>query len=366
VAYDDVTYRTFRDSNSTMAKILDPQPPFGIPLGPVSQSSPNDYLHATPPAHPAPNPIPKPKRQQKQPDCVLDDMAFRNLRKDLKDSRNNSPVPPLMRSVKKDGSVDVEGLERLLETVGATSDVGETYSSVEDDCRVDWVVNPSWANRSITPSPLGKGFRPPLATSSKTRLVKSAKHFSSHPDLRKAAVGVGLVNKFFCVMPLPVEKGEQVPKRATTPIGPAKMVADWDKFVNDVELKPAGSVPNLRSTPIDVSHREFLAKFPKKKKLPDVDFGPGPIGAIASLVAQMKKEEEEEEEKALKSVSVSIVDVPASSVTVLSAIRRASLTNQEAPRVVELEVIEPKPIILEENKPKHAEVILSQEWSFKI
>lgn len=72
VTYDDVVFRSVQHSNNTL-KCLDPQPPFGIPLGPISPASNSDYLHAKPMPITSSGSI---------PDLVLDDLAFRNLRKD--------------------------------------------------------------------------------------------------------------------------------------------------------------------------------------------------------------------------------------------------------------------------------------------
>lgn len=79
VEYDDLSYRKHYFGKKN--KILDPQPPFGIPLRPPPpQSVYNDYLHAVPVnglkplCHPRGN-----------PDVVRDDMAFRTLRKDESD-----------------------------------------------------------------------------------------------------------------------------------------------------------------------------------------------------------------------------------------------------------------------------------------
>eukprot|EP00092_Neocalanus_flemingeri_P028135 GFUD01030555.1.p1 GENE.GFUD01030555.1~~GFUD01030555.1.p1 ORF type:complete len:1478 (+),score=209.49 GFUD01030555.1:136-4569(+) len=72
---DDVLFRNIRDANLT--KVIDPQPKFGIPLGPVSGGANSDYLHAVPEGkyrstfHPMRN-----------HDIVKDDLAFRHLRKD--------------------------------------------------------------------------------------------------------------------------------------------------------------------------------------------------------------------------------------------------------------------------------------------
>nr|CAD7256765.1 unnamed protein product [Timema shepardi] len=74
--YDDVVFRNIRHTNNTL-KVIDPQPPFGIPLGPVTAAPNSDYLHATPEDKYRPTFKPR-----KSPDVVKDDLAFRNLRKD--------------------------------------------------------------------------------------------------------------------------------------------------------------------------------------------------------------------------------------------------------------------------------------------
>lgn len=85
ITLDDVVYRTIKHANNTL-KVPDPQPPFGIPLGPVSPAANSDYLHAVP------DPTPTFVKNQKIPDIVKDDLAFRNLRKD----ENKEPaLPPL-------------------------------------------------------------------------------------------------------------------------------------------------------------------------------------------------------------------------------------------------------------------------------
>ncbi len=78
VLADDVSFRQFRDANA--GNISDPQPKFGIPKAPnqAAPRSDRDYLHARPEG----------KRYRstfnamRNPDLVLDDMAFRNLRRD--------------------------------------------------------------------------------------------------------------------------------------------------------------------------------------------------------------------------------------------------------------------------------------------
>nr|XP_045623516.1 uncharacterized protein LOC123773700 isoform X5 [Procambarus clarkii] len=81
IVYDDVSYRNIKQANSI--KVIDPQPPFGIPLGPTTQGSPSDYLHVTPKENYRPKMI-----ARKEPDITMDDLAFRNLRKEQRDQSN--------------------------------------------------------------------------------------------------------------------------------------------------------------------------------------------------------------------------------------------------------------------------------------
>jgi len=85
VTLDDVVYRTVRQANSTL-KVPEHQPPFGIPLGPITPGANSDYLHANPGDRYRPVWIPR-----KTPDVVKDDLAFRNLRKD---EQKDSCLPP--------------------------------------------------------------------------------------------------------------------------------------------------------------------------------------------------------------------------------------------------------------------------------
>ncbi|CAL8089642.1 unnamed protein product [Orchesella dallaii] len=73
---DDVTFRNYKRANSI--RLIDPQPPFGIPLGPITAAAATDYLHSKPTE--SYRPI---FGNLKTPDIVNDDIAFRNLRKDL-------------------------------------------------------------------------------------------------------------------------------------------------------------------------------------------------------------------------------------------------------------------------------------------
>ncbi|KAJ8713633.1 hypothetical protein PYW07_014003 [Mythimna separata] len=80
IVYDDVVYRNIKQTNSRL-KTMDPQPPFGIPIGPVSPAPQSDYLHATPENKGRPRFIPR-----RSPDLVSDDLAYRSLRKDNRHS----------------------------------------------------------------------------------------------------------------------------------------------------------------------------------------------------------------------------------------------------------------------------------------
>ncbi|KAG6446578.1 extracellular matrix-binding protein ebh isoform X3 [Manduca sexta] len=76
IVHDDVMYRNITQTNNRL-KTIDPQPPFGIPVGPVSPAPQSDYLHATPETKVRSRFIPR-----RSPDLVSDDLAYRSLRKD--------------------------------------------------------------------------------------------------------------------------------------------------------------------------------------------------------------------------------------------------------------------------------------------
>ncbi|XP_014472751.1 PREDICTED: uncharacterized protein LOC106743431 isoform X2 [Dinoponera quadriceps] len=78
VTRDDMVFRSISRANNTL-KVIDPQPPFGIPLGPVTAATESDYLHTTPTKPEQPR---SPYIPQCQPDVVTDDLAYRALRKD--------------------------------------------------------------------------------------------------------------------------------------------------------------------------------------------------------------------------------------------------------------------------------------------
>ncbi|KAF0307078.1 hypothetical protein FJT64_021519 [Amphibalanus amphitrite] len=88
---DDVTFRNNRHANAV--RIIDPQPPFGIPLGPTCPAAASDYLHVSP-AQCQARPTFRPR---KNPDLVADDLAFRALRKDEKTPIDTNALDALIR-----------------------------------------------------------------------------------------------------------------------------------------------------------------------------------------------------------------------------------------------------------------------------
>lgn len=80
IVHDDVVYRNIKQTNNRL-KTMDPQPPFGIPVGPVSPAPQSDYLHATPE-----NKVRSRFVNRRSPDLVSDDLAYRSLRKDNRHS----------------------------------------------------------------------------------------------------------------------------------------------------------------------------------------------------------------------------------------------------------------------------------------
>ncbi|XP_019696016.1 uncharacterized protein LOC105181104 isoform X2 [Harpegnathos saltator] len=86
VTRDDMVFRSINHANNTL-RVIDPQPPFGIPLGPVSAATESDYLHTTPTKSEQPR---SPYIPQCEPDVVTDDLAYRALRKDAGAARNGA------------------------------------------------------------------------------------------------------------------------------------------------------------------------------------------------------------------------------------------------------------------------------------
>lgn len=84
VTRDDVLFRSISHANNTL-RVIEPQPPFGIPLGPVTTATESDYLHTTPTKSEQPRSLYIP---QCEPDVVTDDLAYRALRKDAVVARN--------------------------------------------------------------------------------------------------------------------------------------------------------------------------------------------------------------------------------------------------------------------------------------
>lgn len=82
ITLDDVVFRNLHHANNTL-KVVEPQPPFGIPLGPITGATESDYLHTKPTRSESRSP-----HLPREPDVVTDDLAFRNLRKD-KNNQND-------------------------------------------------------------------------------------------------------------------------------------------------------------------------------------------------------------------------------------------------------------------------------------
>lgn len=133
VTYDDVVFRNIRHANSTL-KIQDPQPPFGIPLGPITPAANSDYLHATPKERFRPT-----FTSSKVPDVVKDDLAFRNLRKD--NMTANLPVVEntdanknyLLQKKRAVRSLSAN-LYNLIQKEGACHEVEKNNNMLEKDC----------------------------------------------------------------------------------------------------------------------------------------------------------------------------------------------------------------------------------------
>lgn len=111
VTRDDVVYRNTKYVNNLL-KVHDPQP-FGIPLRPVINSCSTDYLHATPDSEKYRSTF----HSSKTPDVVMDDLAYRNLRKDYNkdcNSLTNFNLIPAFRSDRDSNSSPFSDKDRYL------------------------------------------------------------------------------------------------------------------------------------------------------------------------------------------------------------------------------------------------------------
>ncbi|XP_074029765.1 supervillin isoform X3 [Leptinotarsa decemlineata] len=116
ITFDDVVYRNVKHTNNLL-KVADPQPPFGIPLGPITPGANSDYLHAKP------ENIYRPSfKPRKIPDIVKDDLAFRNLRKD----GNKGPaLPPLsVDDFKNNNSENLASLKKMRAQRSLSANIG--------------------------------------------------------------------------------------------------------------------------------------------------------------------------------------------------------------------------------------------------
>ncbi|XP_012273465.1 uncharacterized protein LOC105695961 [Orussus abietinus] len=154
VVGDDVAFRSIRRAND-MLRVVEPQPPFGIPLGPVTAAPESDYLHASPPARTSPR---SPYIPHSAPDVVADDLAFRSLRKDARPTTIDKPTDSTFGVRKK----------RAVRSLSAN-----LYASINKLHHLDRPGNPELNN-----SPPEANFLPDLEVRSDT------KHFSSDTESR--------------------------------------------------------------------------------------------------------------------------------------------------------------------------------------
>lgn len=98
ITKDDVVYRNLHYANNVL-KVVEPQPPFGIPLRPATPSTNSNYLCSSPVALKSP---PLKFVPQSEPNLVTDDLAFRNLRKDA------PKTPPPLLSGDNEGTKEVD------------------------------------------------------------------------------------------------------------------------------------------------------------------------------------------------------------------------------------------------------------------
>ncbi|XP_046743375.1 uncharacterized protein LOC124409656 [Diprion similis] len=87
ITKDDMVYRNLHYANNVL-KVVEPQPPFGIPLRPATPSTNSNYLCSSPVTVKSPllKYVP-----QSEPNLITDDLAFRNLRKDAPKAATPQP-----------------------------------------------------------------------------------------------------------------------------------------------------------------------------------------------------------------------------------------------------------------------------------
>ncbi|XP_064214700.1 supervillin isoform X3 [Tribolium castaneum] len=120
ITLDDVVYRNVKFANNC-PKVVEPQPPFGIPLGPITPAANSDYLHAVP------DNIPRPMfKPRKIPDLVKDDLAFRNLRKDQGKEPALPPLSPddLKNNNASEPKLDLDSLKKKRAVRSLSANIG--------------------------------------------------------------------------------------------------------------------------------------------------------------------------------------------------------------------------------------------------
>lgn len=84
ITLDDVVFRNIHHANNSL-RVIEPQPPFGIPLGPISSTTESSYLQSKAEDLERSR---SPYIPNNEPDVVTDDLAVRNLRKDALNKEN--------------------------------------------------------------------------------------------------------------------------------------------------------------------------------------------------------------------------------------------------------------------------------------
>ncbi|XP_068991374.1 uncharacterized protein [Neodiprion pinetum] len=87
ITKDDMVYRNLHYANNVL-RVVEPQPPFGIPLRPATPSTNSNYLCSSPVVVKSP---PLKYVPQSEPNLITDDLAFRNLRKDAPKAATPQP-----------------------------------------------------------------------------------------------------------------------------------------------------------------------------------------------------------------------------------------------------------------------------------
>ncbi|CAL4061262.1 unnamed protein product, partial [Meganyctiphanes norvegica] len=361
LVFDDVSYRNIQRANSI--KIIDPQPPFGIPLGPTTQGSESDYLHVTPKENYRPKMI-----SRIHPDIAMDDYAYRNLRKDNKEvnvaeldellsESYNSESPVHRKRNNRSVSADRNRSSQNSINTSLTSQPDRGHTKVQTprkvkqqdarrsgkffDCYKDAFINvesgplsprnnPSWLERAqlvdnkwdsvSTKTNSSSNTNISLSTSTETLTELSSVRAVSQPDIRQAIIREARVA---IGGPLECELKHTTPQKGSTTVTPTSSfipMASTPKVVNMQVIKsaPASPVTTERKPyrPLDsifnAKPKPFYLAEPKPEEKPSHKIvrpepklaqTPVDIAKLDALISSLSNMENNEDQADISSVN---------------------------------------------------------------